>query len=403
MANVWDLGAGDPQTGGGGSEDLASAIAQIYQSALGRAPENDQVVQDWINGTGGDLGAIQQAIYATPEAQAYSQQQTASNATKNATTTGPSLSSTRSSDPATIRAQVAQWASMPGADPSLASDPDYWVNTIIKDGGLGTDNSQYWQDASVGPNAFFNNPGRDSGSTNTGMAQYGDLSGTTPTTFQSNMNAPTFTALPTPAALSSPYVAPTWTGGPPPTPTALTPFTAPTQQDLENSPGYQSMLAAGLLARNRSAAANGSVLNGGTQQALTQYGEDYANTGYANLFGEDLSANNANNATTQQGNANTFQDYMAKYGQFTDAASLGLAGRQENQNEFNTAVGNNQTAFQNNYSQYLNANSTALSDYLTNVTTQRNANNDYWSHLNDLNQTGSNLANSSYKPGVGTA
>lgn len=66
-------------------------------------------------------------------------------------------------DRGAIAAQVAQWASMPGADPSLASNPDYWVGRIVDTGGLGPDNQQYWQDAGVGPNAFFNNQNREAG------------------------------------------------------------------------------------------------------------------------------------------------------------------------------------------------------------------------------------------------
>lgn len=63
---------------------------------------------------------------------------------------------------AALRAQIAQWASMPGADPSLAADPDYWVRAINSRGGLNSGNTQYWQDASVGDKAFFRNPGRES-------------------------------------------------------------------------------------------------------------------------------------------------------------------------------------------------------------------------------------------------
>lgn len=59
--------------------------------------------------------------------------------------------------------QIAQWAAMPGADPSLANDPNYWVGAINSRGGLNAGNTQYWQNASVGPSAFFNNPNRESG------------------------------------------------------------------------------------------------------------------------------------------------------------------------------------------------------------------------------------------------
>lgn len=62
-----------------------------------------------------------------------------------------------------LLAQIAQWASMPGADPSLASNPNYWVDAISSRGGLTDANRQYWQDAGVGPSAFFRNPNREGG------------------------------------------------------------------------------------------------------------------------------------------------------------------------------------------------------------------------------------------------
>lgn len=65
----------DNQPAGSGNDantmSLMDAVRQIYRTALGRDPENDQVVMQWIQGTGGDLAKIQQGIYATPEAKAY--------------------------------------------------------------------------------------------------------------------------------------------------------------------------------------------------------------------------------------------------------------------------------------------------------------------------------------------
>jgi hypothetical protein len=160
----------------------------------------------------------------------------------------------------------------------------------------------------------------------------------------------------------SPYVAPTWTGGPAPTGPTLTNFTAPTQAELEASPGFQSRLAAGLLAGNRSAAAQGTVLSGGTQQALARYGQDYASNEYSNLFGQKLAGVQSNNATAETGFGNAFQTYQQNYGNFMNSAAMGKGA------------------------------------YDTNVSNTRNAGNDYWQHLNDLYQTGAGLAGSSYKP-----
>jgi hypothetical protein len=160
----------------------------------------------------------------------------------------------------------------------------------------------------------------------------------------------------------SPYVNPTWTGGPAPTAPTLTSFTVPTEAQLEASPGYESRRAAGQLGMERSAAAQGSVLSGGTQQALARYNQDYASNEYANLFGQTLSANVNNNNVTQGNFGNAFQTYQANYGQFTDAANRGA------------------------------------STYQMNVTNRRNAGLDYWNQLNDLYQTGAGAANNSYKP-----
>lgn len=59
--------------------------------------------------------------------------------------------------------QIKKWSQMPGADPSLASNPNYWLGAIKEKGGLNANNLQYWQDASVGDKAFFRNPNREQG------------------------------------------------------------------------------------------------------------------------------------------------------------------------------------------------------------------------------------------------
>ena len=121
---------------------------------------------------------------------------------------------------------------------------------------------------------------------------------------------------------------------------------------------FQAVMQTG----NMSAAARGTVLNGGTQKVLARYGQDYASNEYNNLFGQSLATNQNNNNVTQGNFGNAFQTYQANYGQFLDSANIGL-----------------------------NA-------YTTNVNAQRNAGNDYWSHLNDLYQTGAATAAGSYKP-----
>lgn len=76
-----------------------------------------------------------------------------------------------------ILAQIGKWAAMPGADPSLGADPNYWLGEIKKRGGLSASNLQYWQDAGVGPTAFFNNPNRESGGSGGGANTVAAASG----------------------------------------------------------------------------------------------------------------------------------------------------------------------------------------------------------------------------------
>ncbi len=175
-----------------------------------------------------------------------------------------SATSGGSMDDAAILAQIGKWAAMPGADPTLANDPQYYLRRIKETGGLRADNLQYWQDASVGPTAFFNNPNREQQG---GTSRYG-----TPEQGQ-------FGSLPT------------WQGG------DYQPLSA---EQFRATPGYQSGLDAGTQAIERSAAARGTVLNGGTQKALTRYAGDYADQKY------------------QTYDQNAFRNYQSRYGQFRD-------------------------------------------------------------------------------------
>ncbi len=377
-----------PPAAGGATADQVTAL---YQQLLGRAPENDQVIQQWIAGTGGNLDAIKQGIAGTDEGKAYATRQAGA----------PSAVSGGGGDDA-VRAQVAQWAAMPGADPSLAKDPEYWVRTINAKGGLTDANRQYWQDATVGPTAFFNNPNRESGVANPAAGF-----GAPPSPYASNPNAPTPPPVPTPpAALANPYAvqgtaptAPTLTPFTTPPPT-FTPYTLPTMADAENDPGYKFGETQGLNTINRSAAARGTVLNPGTVQALNRYGTDYATTKYNDLvsrglavnannngllqtgFGDAVTANNAANNVTQTG----FNDAL---GTFTTANQFGLAVRQQNQGEFQqNVVAPTQTAFQNQYASYLNDNARTLNDYLTNYNIGHTADTDYWNRLKDVSGAG---------------
>jgi hypothetical protein len=205
--------------------------------------------------------------------------------------------------------------------------------------------------------------------------------GAPPPAYASNPNAPQFTPLATPEALQSAYAAPTWTGGQfatPTKPTALqTPFAAPTQAQLEASPGYQSRLAAGLLAGNRSAAARGTVLNGGTQKALNRYGQDYASNEYGNLFGQAVTTRGIADQEYGADVNNAANQFGTNFSVFQTGAQNSLNARQQNAGEFQTASNNNQQNYQNRYNSYLNENARTLNDYLQNYNIQHTADQDY--------------------------
>lgn len=87
-------------------------------------------------------------------------------------------------------------------------------------------------------------------------------------------------------------------------------FVAPTDVTEQNDPGYQFRLAEGQKLLERSAAARGNLLTGGTAKALTRYGQDFASNEYANVYnramGEHINKYNewANIAGVGQASAN---------------------------------------------------------------------------------------------------
>ena len=107
-------------------------------------------------------------------------------------------------------------------------------------------------------------------------------------------------------------------GGPPP-------FEMPTLADLQASPGYQGRLATGQQALERGAAAKGSVLSGGFQQALNRYAQNFATNEYGNLFGQMLNRYNTNVGTQSELPWRRYQDVLQ--GGQGAATNLGNIGR----------------------------------------------------------------------------
>jgi len=256
------------------------------------------------------------------------------------------------------------------ADPAYASDPEVlkFLNAIYGPDGTAMNrptptstwnaDAQAWNpDATATPTPSGGGGGGGTSTGNTGAVPVGVPTsgfGAAPAPYASDPNAPQYTPLPE-------YRAPQWTGGD---------YVAPTQAELESSPGYQSRLSDLMKRSGRQFSAQGTLLNGGTLQALDRRGQEYASNEYQNL------------------RANTLEAYKQRYGQFQDAAGRDLASRTVNANE-------NQNTFQNRTNTYLSGNNRTLSDYLTNYTGQRNAELDYWNRLQDVNQTGAQLAGGS--------
>ena len=106
-------------------------------------------------------------------------------------------------------------------------------------------------------------------------------------------------------------------------------FQAPTTLDEQNDPGYQARLQLGTDALQRSAAARGGVLTGGTAKDLNTYAQDYASNEYGNVYNRALGTYGANaeNYYTGQGNAYNRLSALAGNGQ-NAAANLGALGQQ---------------------------------------------------------------------------
>jgi hypothetical protein len=138
-------------------------------------------------------------------------------------------------------------------------------------------------------------------------------------------------------------------------------FVAPTDLTMQNDPGYQARLKLGTDAMQRSAAARGGVLTGGTAQALNQFGQDYASNEYDNVYNRALTGyqtdyNAYNNNQTNQYNRLAS---LSGLGQQT-AAQLGQLGNQT----ANNVTGNLLSTAQNMGQDYQNAGAANASGYV---------------------------------------
>lgn len=105
-------------------------------------------------------------------------------------------------------------------------------------------------------------------------------------------------------------------------------FTAPTDITEQNDPGFQARLKLGQQALERSAAARGTVLSGGTLRDLNQYAQDYASNEYGNVYSRAMQEYLNRYNIFQQNQANQYNRLanIAGLGQ-TAAGQLTAAGQ----------------------------------------------------------------------------
>lgn len=251
----------------------------------------------------------------------------------------PDLGSGRITDPAIISQYVANWATQPQADPSLKSDPNYWVQKIISNGGLGSDNLAFWQNASYGPNAFYLNPNRESGTGGGG------------TWF--DQNAPGPGQYTTPGGQPGNYSVPTNTLGTY-TPAVWTEqFNAPTEADLLASPGFEASQQAATTALERSAAAKGNILSGGfAGVALPRALGQLAGQTYQQLYNNAFATYQQRYQAFQDANANNAQAYGLNASNYQNSVNNALAAFNANLNNYQTGVNNSLNQYNTRYNAY---------------------------------------------------
>jgi hypothetical protein len=125
-------------------------------------------------------------------------------------------------------------------------------------------------------------------------------------------------------------------------------FQAPTAAQAAATPGYKFALQQGEQAQQAGAAANGSLLTGGTQAALGNYAQNYANTNYNNIYNQALQTYGTNYNTWANQQANTYNRLsgLAGMGQ-TAAQTLGSEGLQSAGQIANTLAGTGAQVGQN--------------------------------------------------------
>lgn len=169
-------------------------------------------------------------------------------------------------------------------------------------------------------------------------------------------------------------------------------FTAPTGLTEQNDPGYQARLKLGTDAIQRSAAARGGVVTGGTAKALDTYGQDYASNEYGNVYNRALNDYTTNYNAYNQNQANQYNKLAALSGVGQQQAQqLASQGQQASNNVTSNLLNSAQQQGQD----YQNAGAATASGYVGGA-------NAYGGALNGIGNNISNFALlSQFQPGGG--
>lgn len=224
---------------------------------------------------------------------------------------------TKSKDAAWLDSQVKYYLGRQAAE-GPKYDEDYWLKRAAGWQAGGADIAE------AGDYSLSGKYGPQTQDTTLGAWPSGDLADWWA------QNAPSIEPYSTPERpdyLSGEYKAPVWNET----------FTAPDANALYADPGYQARLAAAQKGFERSAAAKGTLLSGGTQVALGRQMQDLASQEYGQAFNRAMGA------------------YQQRYGQFQDAANLGMAARGINENAYNTNVSNSLNQYNTRYKTYRDA------------------------------------------------
>lgn len=150
-----------------------------------------------------------------------------------------------------------------------------------------------------------------------------------------------------------------------------TPFQAPTELSYQNDPGYLERMKLGTQAIQRSAAAKGTLLTGGTLKDLTDYAQTFASNEYDKVYGRakgeyDTAYNiynqNQNNLWGRlSGMAGTGLTAASQYGQNATGYGTNMANLTA-QGANATAAG--QVASGNATNDFVNTTTNTISDFL---------------------------------------